>query len=274
MVPTPPHGPARFSPAELLARRRRVLETLPDDALVLVRGGRPVAAMQRFRQTNDFAYLTGLEVPGAYLLLDARTREATVYLAHRDAQRERNDGPMLAAEDAAVVTAATGAEHVAGVERLAADLARVLFRAPRPVFLPLAPEEGPGTTRDSALAAAVWAAADPFDDVPDPAAALGELARAPVPPARGARPLARARRAAPVKSESELERMRVAARLCGLAVIEAMRSTARASTSTSSRRSPTSSFARAARPVPATRRSSPAVRTRGTATTTRTTPRS
>jgi Xaa-Pro aminopeptidase len=226
MVPTPPPGPARVSPDELTARRRRVLEALPDDALVLVRGGRPLAAMQRFRQTNDFAYLTGVEVPGAYLLLDARTREATVYLAHRDEQRERNDGPMRAAEDAPAVAAATGATHVAGVERLAADLGRVLFRSPRPIFVPLAPEEGAGTTRDSALAAAVWAAADPFDDVPDPAAALASsiVRRFPQLEVRDLSPVLDALRL--VKSESELQRMRVAARLCGLAVMEAMRSTA------------------------------------------------
>jgi Xaa-Pro aminopeptidase len=226
MVPTPLPDPDPVTPDELTARRRRVLDALPADALVLVRGGRPVAAMQRFRQTNDFLYLTGVEVPGAYLLLDARSGQAALYLAHRDEQRERNDGPMLAAEDGAEVAARSGVNRVAGVERLAADLAQVLFRSPRPIYLPLAPEEGAGTTRDSALAAAVWAAADPFDDVPDAAAALASalVRRFPQLEVRDLSPGLDALRL--VKSGSELERMRVAARLCGLAVMEAMRSTA------------------------------------------------
>ncbi|HEY1480429.1 MAG TPA: Xaa-Pro peptidase family protein [Gaiellales bacterium] len=211
---------------ELIARRRRLLDGLPADALVLVRGALPGVAMQRFRQSNDFLYLTGLAVPGAYLLLDAQRAHATVYVAHRDARREGSDGPMLAAEDADVIAARTGAAQVSGVERLAADLAQVLIHAPRPVYLPLAPEEVALTTRDSALAAAVWAAADPFGDVPDPAAALAAALtrRFPQLEVRDLSPMLDALRLR--KSASELEHMREAGRLCGLAVMEAMRSTA------------------------------------------------
>jgi Xaa-Pro aminopeptidase len=222
---TPPTDHA-VPPIELAERRTRVLTGLPADALVLVRGGRPAPAMRRFRQSNDFAYLTDLSVPGAYLLLDARSGESMIYLAHRDPQRERSDGPMLGAEDAAEVAVRTGVTRVAGIERLAADLGGVLFRGPRPVYLPLAPEEGPGVTRDSALAAAAWAAADPFDDLPDPAAALGDALRRRFPQleVRDLSPVLDGLRLR--KSEHELGRLRGAARLCGLAVIEAMRSTA------------------------------------------------
>jgi Xaa-Pro aminopeptidase len=94
------------------------------------------------------------------------------------------------------------------------------------VYIPLAPEEGTGTTRDSALAAAAWAAADPFDHTPEPPAALADglrrrFAQLEV---RDLSPTLDALRL--LKSESELELMRTAARLCGLAVMEAMRSTA------------------------------------------------
>ena len=125
---------------------------------------------------------------------------------------------MLAAEDAAEVAERTGATRVAGTARLGADIARTLYHAPRPVYVPLAPEEGTGTTRDSALAAAAWAAADPFDHTPESPAALAEglrrrFAQLEI---RDLSPVLDALRLR--KSESEIELMRTAARLCGLAV--------------------------------------------------------
>ena len=37
------------------------------------------------RQHNTFYYLSGIETPGAYLLLDGRTRKVTLYLPPRNA---------------------------------------------------------------------------------------------------------------------------------------------------------------------------------------------
>ena len=38
----------------------------------------------RFRQSNDFYYLCGIETPHAYLLLDGETKKATLFLPHRN----------------------------------------------------------------------------------------------------------------------------------------------------------------------------------------------
>ena len=184
--------------------------------------------MRRFRQSNDFYYLTGLEVPGAYLLLDARQRRVHD-LPRRTATRSANaaTGRCSAAEDAAEVADAHRRHPRGGNERLAADLARAAVPRAAPVYLPLAPEEGPGVTRDSALAAAAWAAADPFDDTPGSGRGARRRAAAAL---RAARRSATSRRcstgcacASQSTSSSCCAR---AARLCGLAVIEAMRSTA------------------------------------------------
>ena len=40
------------------------------------------------RQSNEFYYLSGIETPHSYLLLDARTRKATLFLPPRDARLE------------------------------------------------------------------------------------------------------------------------------------------------------------------------------------------
>ena len=43
------------------------------------------------RQHNTFYYLCGIETPGAYLLLDGRTKTVTIYLPPRNAALERAD---------------------------------------------------------------------------------------------------------------------------------------------------------------------------------------
>lgn len=221
VLDSPPVTPA----AELAERRGRLLDRLPADALVLVRGARPTAVSRRFRQSNDFWYLSALEAPGAYLLLDARTRQATLYVPHRDPLRERSDGPSIAAEDADEIRAATAVDRVVGIDRLPLELGASLFRAKRPVYTPLAPAETEAVSRDSALAAAAWSASDPFDDSPvvEGALAVAVAARFPQAEVRDLSPFLDGARL--IKSAHELELMRRAARICGEAVIEAIRST-------------------------------------------------
>ncbi|HUZ81407.1 MAG TPA: aminopeptidase P N-terminal domain-containing protein [Gaiellaceae bacterium] len=211
---------------ELRRRRQRLLEQLPPDALVLLRGAVPGVASRRFRQSNEFYYLVGIEVPGAYLLLDARTGRSSVYLPHRNERRERSEGQILACEDAGHVLELTGVLSVAGPEQLPLDLASILFGSSRPTFVPHAPVEGAATSRDSALASAAWQAVDPLCAIgSDEAALIDGLARH--------FPRCEVRDLSPIldtlrlhKSPYELEQMRIAARICGEATLEAMRSTA------------------------------------------------
>src|SRR6476646_4529895 len=88
---------ADFAPAELSARRAAVIATMKSGTAVLgaipgVPGSHPV------RQSNEFYYLTGLDVPGAYLLLDADAGRSTLYLKPRNARMEDVDGPTLSDE--------------------------------------------------------------------------------------------------------------------------------------------------------------------------------
>src|SRR6185503_4069735 len=87
-------------PEELAARRQKVLDAIGKAAIAIVQGAPSVRGFEVFRQSNEFYYLTGLEVPHAYVLLDGRTGKTTLYLPHRDEERERNEGKQLAAEDA------------------------------------------------------------------------------------------------------------------------------------------------------------------------------
>jgi len=62
--------------------------------VVLLGAGEP-GEDARFRQTNDFAYLTGIDQPDASLLLRPDTGEETLYLPPRDRSMDRWIGPRL-----------------------------------------------------------------------------------------------------------------------------------------------------------------------------------
>lgn len=194
-------------------------------ALVLVRGAPP--STSTFRQFNDFYYLTGLEVPNAYVEIDPRDGRSTVYLPHRNLASERSGGARLCAEDVEGVQAVTGADDVRPLEDLPTTFGRRIKRRVSPVvFTPLAPAEGRRGTRDGDLDAAAEELVDPFATSASREAAFVDALRARFPTLdiRDASPFIDQLRT--IKSASELALMREAARLSGLGVLEAMRSTA------------------------------------------------
>ncbi len=73
----------------MLTRRKQVLETIGNQAVALVQGGPKEKAHDLFRQTNDFYYLCGVEVPHAYLLIDGRADASYLFLAASDAPAAR-----------------------------------------------------------------------------------------------------------------------------------------------------------------------------------------
>ena len=90
-----------FPPDEFAARRAKVFDAIGDGVAVL-QGAAEYPAYVRFRQNNQFFYLTGVEVPRALLLLDGRTKTATLFLAPRNERMERSEGPVLVPDDEAV----------------------------------------------------------------------------------------------------------------------------------------------------------------------------
>ena len=84
-----------FSKEAFTERRAAIFEKIGKDAIAIVQGAKGTADFNVFRQSNEFYYLTGIETAHAYLLLDGRTRKSTLYLPHRDVDRERNEGKLL-----------------------------------------------------------------------------------------------------------------------------------------------------------------------------------
>src|SRR6478672_10487805 len=100
-------------PEEFAARRARVFAAIGDGVAVL-EGAAEYPAYVRFRQNNQFYYLTGVEVPRALVLLDGRTKDTRLFLAPRNERLERSEGPVLSPGDEAARL--TGIEHVVARE--------------------------------------------------------------------------------------------------------------------------------------------------------------
>src|SRR4029453_12862562 len=86
---------APFPPEDFAARRAGVYDAIGSDAFALVQGAPSPPGYTRFRQSNEFYYLCGIETPHAYLLLDGSTKKATVYLPNRNEGREKGEGKVL-----------------------------------------------------------------------------------------------------------------------------------------------------------------------------------
>lgn len=215
-----------FPAAEFAERRGRVLDAIGPAGVAVLQGAASPLGYVRFRQTNSFYYLTGVETPHAYLLLNGRTRQSVLYLPHRNRRREASEGRLLSAEDAELAREHTGVEAVRGSEALGDDLARLAWgNRPPTIHTPFAPAELAAMSRDLATRGNSDIANDPWDGRPPREARFVELLRERFPrmPVADLSPVLDRLRL--IKSEREIALIRRATRLSGLALVEAMRST-------------------------------------------------
>lgn len=209
-----------FPPEEFAARRQRVAQAIGVDAVAVIQGADLTGAFDAFRQTNEMFYLTGVEVPQAYLLIHGKDARAVLYLPERDEKLEKSDGPQLNCDNVDAVTFLTGIESVRSRLALKDDLATT-----HRILTPFSPSEGRQSCRDTLLHCQKAQAANPWrlhgsrEDLfreklksLRPTAELGDLS--PV--------LDRLRL---IKSPREIQILRRTGHLTGLAVREAMHAT-------------------------------------------------
>ncbi len=215
-----------FPPEEFAARRNAVYDAIGQNAIAVIQGAPSPAGYVRFRQSNEFYYLCGIESPHAYLLLDGGTQRATLFLPHRNDGRERSEGKLLAAEDGDLIKKLSGIEAVAGSELLAEALGRYARGAGvRTIYTPFVPAEGFAVSRDLAIRAVADAVADTWDGRPSREGQFVGLIRARFPQfdIQDLTPTLDKMRL--IKSDCEIALLKKATRLSALAILEAMRST-------------------------------------------------
>jgi len=213
-----------FSPGEFATRRGRVYDAIGGQAIAVLQGAPSPDGYVRFRQSNEFYYLSGVEVPHAYLLLDGAQRKATLFLPNRNAGRESSEGRLLSADEGNDAKSLTGVDTVMPVSLLAEHLTRSL-RTVRTLYTPFMPAEGASVSRDLALRAVADIASDPWDGRPSREGRFLQLLRERFPQFELKDLTPTIDRLRLTKSPQEITLLRKATKLSGLALLEGMRST-------------------------------------------------
>ena len=203
---------------EFAARRARVMSAI-GDGIVVIQGATETSSYEKFRQGNQFFYLTGVEVPRAILTIDGRAKSSTLYLLPRNERMERSEGPVLVPGEAA--------ERLTGIERVRPReefIAAVKSVGDRIVYTPYRGETGSAGTPDREAAHAAARRADPWDNRPSREQwFLTKLhEHAPRIEVRDLDAILDAMRL--IKSPAEIALVREATRIAGLGIMEAMRS--------------------------------------------------
>src|SRR5262245_57589591 len=153
----PPLFATELPKEEFASRRAKVLQKIGDGVAVL-QGATETASYEKFRQSNQFYYLTGVPAPRAILVIDGREKSSTLFLLPTNESMERSEGPLLSAGPAA--EALTGIEHV----RLRAEFDTLVpSLAGRTIYTAVRGETVLMGTPDRANAHARAREADPWD---------------------------------------------------------------------------------------------------------------
>ena len=215
-----------FPPEEFAQRRAKVFDAIGPNAIAVIQGEPGPRGYTRFRQSNEFYYLSGVEVPHAYLILHGSRRTANLYIPNRNEARERSEGKVLSAEDAEMVKKLSGVNDVFGTAAFGEHLAN-LARSGQvsALYTPFNPAEGLAMSRDLAVRAIADAAADPWDGGVSREGRFIALTRQRFPQFEIRNLSPALDRLRLIKSPREIHLIAKATRLSALALEEAMRST-------------------------------------------------
>ena len=207
-------------PAEEFAARRAKVFAAIGDGVAVLEGATEYPAYVRFRQNDQFFYLTGVEVPRALVLLDGKTRQTTLFVAPRNERLERSEGPVLVPGDEAATL--TGIDRVAARDDFDAAF-KAAAAAGRAVYAPFRAESLGAATPQAAAMNAQATLNDPWDGRPSRNEQFVTKLKAAVPglEARDLDPILDGLRL--IKSPREIALIREATRLAGLGLMEGIR---------------------------------------------------
>ena len=89
-----------FTPDDFAKRRAKVMEQI-GEGIAILQGTELPEAYIKFRQDNNFYYLTGVEIPGAILILNGKTNATTLLVPDNIPGDIKQEAHIKAGEDAA-----------------------------------------------------------------------------------------------------------------------------------------------------------------------------
>jgi Xaa-Pro aminopeptidase len=208
-------------PKEEFAERRAKLMQRIGDGVAIIQGTAETGNALKFRQANQFFYLTGVEVPRAILLIDGLTKRSMLFLPPRNERAERSEGPVLVPGPEAVRLTGMDAVEVRDAFEAALTSAAATKRT---AFMPFRPEVLGGASVSDPRGKWNASASDPWDGgKPRETLFIEKVkAKAPLLEVQDLDPQIDALRF--IKSPREIALIRESTRLAGLAMAEAMRS--------------------------------------------------
>jgi Xaa-Pro aminopeptidase len=147
-----------FSADDFAKRRAKVMEQI-GDGIAIFHGAELPEGYVPFRQDNNFFYLTGVEIPDAKLILDGKTKTATLFVPDRmsgDIKKEAwiTPGPQDAQK--------YKMSRIVSIDNFTATLNRYAS-AGQEFHILFAPEETAEMSRDRCIAHRVDHMNDPWD---------------------------------------------------------------------------------------------------------------
>jgi Xaa-Pro aminopeptidase len=127
-----------YTKEEFMRRRATLMEKAGDGLIILFGETMPLPGAH-FHQDNDFYYLTGVEDPGAVLLLVPRTRESCLFLPQQTPREELMGGANLLKD--AKAKEKTGFTDIHQVSFFDEYLGRNLSRTGMTLYLRLSPAD-------------------------------------------------------------------------------------------------------------------------------------
>lgn len=216
-----PYFTQDFSPVEFKQRREAIYGQIGKDALAIIQSAPRPDSYVKFRQSNQFYYLCGVETWDSYLVLDGSQRRTMIFLP----PKRSVEGHMFGAEDREHVMKITGIDMVMPADYLGQYLARIAYRTPlKSIYTPFFSFEGLSMSRDLAILGDANKAANPWDGRPPRAANFVSLVRSRFPQfeVKNLSPILDDMRL--IKSPAEQALIRRATVISGQAIMECMRS--------------------------------------------------
>lgn len=213
-----------FPAEEFKQRWESVFNEIGDNALAIVQGFPQPNGYIMPRQTNAFYYLTGVETPHSYLLLDGRTKKVTLYIPSANKKLEKSEGKILSADDGPLLMKLVGVDKVESTDTMKENFPPNLKRS-NVIYTMFSPAEAQGQSRYELEVANASIARDHWDGRTSRESKLVELlkARNPRISVKDLTPIIDNLRS--VKSPNEIALIRRASQLAGLGMIEAIKST-------------------------------------------------
>jgi Xaa-Pro aminopeptidase len=147
-----------FKPEDFASRRAKVMQQI-GDGIAILQGAELPEAFVKFRQDNNFYYLTGVEMPGAVLILDGKSKSAVLFVPDKIPGDIKEEAVIKPTDEAAKLYKVN---RVMSKSQIVMVL-QYLESQNRPFYLVTSPEEIAEMSRDRGVNLRTSRLNDPLD---------------------------------------------------------------------------------------------------------------